>query len=92
MSLNDPFRKPSVRRSSLLDNLVGGGQQRFRDGKAERPGQPSLGQVTMRRVLKAVASEMGKRSGKARMASTTPEERRRIGQLGARARWGRNRP
>jgi general stress protein YciG len=47
------------------------------------------GQVTMRRVLKAVASEMGKRGGKARMATMTPEQRRDIGRRGAAARWGR---
>ena len=35
---NDPNRKPSVHRSSLLDHLVCGRQQRFRDGEAERLG------------------------------------------------------
>jgi hypothetical protein len=32
---SDPSGKQRVHRSSLLNHLVGGGQQRFRDGEAE---------------------------------------------------------
>jgi hypothetical protein len=49
--------------------------------------QVSLGKAQLRRVLKPVASEMGRRGGVARMAKLTIEERRAIGRRGAAVRW-----
>jgi hypothetical protein len=49
--------------------------------------RPGLGPVQVRRALKDVASELGKRGHLARMASTTPAQRRAIALRGAEARW-----
>jgi hypothetical protein len=57
-------------------------------GKVHSRRLPSLGPTTMRRVFKAVASEMGRRGGKARMGALTLEQRREIGRRGAAIRWG----
>jgi transcriptional regulator with XRE-family HTH domain len=60
-----------------------------RDGKRVHANrQVSLGQAQLRRVLKPVAAELGRRGGVARMKTTTLEERREIGRLGAQVRWG----
>jgi hypothetical protein len=40
-------------------------------------------------ALKQAASELGKRGGAARMALTTPEERREAGRRAAAARWNK---
>jgi hypothetical protein len=50
---------------------------------------PSLGPLTLRRVLPSVAAEMGRRGGQAWAAKTSPEQRRLMGRRGAAARWGR---
>jgi hypothetical protein len=61
-----------------------------RDGtKVHARRQPRLGTTTLKRILPAAASEMGRRGGKARMAALTPEERRLMGRRGALKRWGR---
>jgi hypothetical protein len=52
---------------------------------ARRP--PSLGQTQLKRLLKPIAAELGRRGHLARMKGTTPEQRRAIGQRGAMARW-----
>jgi hypothetical protein len=60
-----------------------------RDGaKVHSRRQPRLGTTTLKRILPAAASEMGRRGGKARMAALTPEERRLMGRRGALKRWG----
>jgi hypothetical protein len=60
-----------------------------RDGaKVHSRRQPRLGTTTLKRILPAAASEMGRRGGKARMAALTPEERRLMGRRGAAVRWG----
>jgi hypothetical protein len=59
-----------------------------RDGsKVHARRSPSLGPATLKRVLKPAAAELGRRGHLARMAATTPEQRRAIGRRGARARW-----
>jgi hypothetical protein len=49
--------------------------------------QVPIGQAQLRRLLPAVASEMGARGGRARMAKLTHEQRREIDRLGAQRRW-----
>jgi hypothetical protein len=49
---------------------------------------PQLGQAQLKRILPAAAAEMGRRGAAARLKRSTPEERRRIAQLGAAVRWG----
>jgi hypothetical protein len=56
--------------------------------KAHARRRASLGPVTLKRVLPAVASEMGKRGAVARMNRTTPEMRTQLARAAARARWG----
>jgi hypothetical protein len=59
-----------------------------RDGsKVHARRQPSLGEATMRRVLKPAAAELGRRGAAARMKATTAEQRSNIGRLGAMIRW-----
>src|SRR5262249_35458256 len=61
-----------------------------RDGKrVHTKRQLTLGKATIRRVLRTIASEMGKRGGLARMRKLTPEQRREIGRRGAAIRWAR---
>jgi hypothetical protein len=48
---------------------------------------PSIGPAQMRRVLKPVAAELGRRGGIARQAMLSAEQRREIGRLGAARRW-----
>jgi hypothetical protein len=59
-------------------------------GKVHSRRQPSLGPAQMRRVLKPVAAELGRRGGVARMSKLSLEQRREIGRRGAAVRW-RNR-
>jgi hypothetical protein len=60
-----------------------------RDGsKAHARRPPSLGKATWKRVMGPVAAEMGRRGAAARMARTTPEQRREQGRRGALKRWG----
>jgi hypothetical protein len=54
--------------------------------------QPSLGQTQIRRLLRPLAAELGRRGGIARQAKLTAEQRREIGLAGARARWQGRRP
>jgi hypothetical protein len=62
-----------------------------RDGaKVHARRQPRLGTTTLKRILPAAASEMGRRGGKSRMSALTHEQRRELGQRGARTRWGRD--
>jgi hypothetical protein len=59
-----------------------------RDGtRAHARRRPALGEATMRRVLKPVAAELGRRGHVAQMKSTTPEQRREFGRRGAMVRW-----
>jgi hypothetical protein len=57
--------------------------------KAHARRRASLGPVTLKRVLPAVAAEMGKRGAIARMNRTTPETRSQFARAAARARWQR---
>jgi hypothetical protein len=49
-----------------------------RDATKAHAGRPALGPTQLNRVLKPVASETGRRGHLARMASTTPAQRRAI--------------
>jgi hypothetical protein len=69
------------------------GRWESRDGsKVHARRQPSLGQTTLKRVLKPAAAELGRRGAAARLAATTQEQRRDIGRRGAQARWRRRDP
>jgi hypothetical protein len=54
---------------------------------ARRP--PSLGQAQLRRMLRPIAVELGRRGHAAFLRATTPERRKDIGRLGAAVRWGK---
>jgi hypothetical protein len=58
--------------------------------KAHARRRASLGQVQLRRFLKPVAAEMGRRGALSRNKKLGPETRRALAQAAARARW-RNR-
>jgi hypothetical protein len=61
-----------------------------RDGsKVHSRRLPKLGATQIRRLLKPIASEMGKRGGRARMAGLSHEQRRTLGRHGAAMRWRR---
>jgi hypothetical protein len=55
--------------------------------KAHGKRLPKLGNAQIRRLLRPIAAEMGKRGGRARMAGLTSEMRRELGRHGARTRW-----
>jgi hypothetical protein len=66
------------------------GQRTKRDAaKARAKRLPSIGQAQLRRVLKPVARELGRKGGLARQAMLSPEQRRAIGRRGAAIRWAR---
>jgi hypothetical protein len=48
---------------------------------------PPIGQAQLRRVIKPVAAEMGRRGGVARMSKLSHQQRREIGRRGAQMRW-----
>jgi hypothetical protein len=50
---------------------------------------PSLGKTQIRRMMKPIAAELGRKGGHARMAGLTPEQRRELGRRGSQARWQR---
>jgi hypothetical protein len=50
---------------------------------------PKIGRVQLKRFLPEVAAELGRRGGLAWVKRTTPEERSRMGKLGAQIRWSR---
>ena len=59
-----------------------------RDGRRVHTNrQVPLGQATLRRVLKPVAAELGRRGGIARMAALSAEQRRLLGLRAVEARW-----
>jgi hypothetical protein len=60
-----------------------------RDEKRIHARRPALGQATLKRVLKPVAAELGRRGHLARMRATSAEERRNIARIAAAARWKR---
>jgi hypothetical protein len=49
----------------------------------------SLSAGTLRRAMRAVAAEMGRRGGAKTTARLTPEQRRELGLRGSQARWQR---
>jgi hypothetical protein len=57
------------------------------EAHARRP--PSLGQAQLRRMLRPIAVELGRRGHAAFLRATTPERRKDIGRLGAAVRWGK---
>jgi hypothetical protein len=60
-----------------------------RDGRkihSRRP--PALGKAQLRRFLKPIAQEMGRRGAASWLARTTSEQRRELGRRGAAVRWG----
>jgi len=44
----------------------------------------------MNKMLREYFSKLGKKSGKARMKNFTPEERKRIATIAAKARWSKS--
>jgi hypothetical protein len=60
-----------------------------RDAKRIHARRPALGKSTLKRVLKPVAAELGRRGHVARMRATSGEQRRNIARVAATARWQR---
>jgi hypothetical protein len=59
-----------------------------RDGRrVHTKRQVKLGTTTLRRMMKPIAAELGRRGGKSRMARLSAEQRRELGRRGAAMRW-----
>jgi hypothetical protein len=58
------------------------------DKRAHSRRPPALGRAQLKRFLKPIASEMGRRGAASWLARTTPEQRRELGRRGAAVRWG----